>query len=192
MQFPNASRLPLGPCGARAESLHSIRDKFKAKSIRIDSFSVGPPKICTAIKHGGDQYLHSLRTEKSMRAFGCSGSQITSAALQQRHGVEASRYVHGNAYRPTHGCEHSMRWSRAVKAWHGWIELSVKGQERQGRKTARTSERLLQRCGYEGPNPNPSPKSFATEPVPKFLYRTQAVFLNSSIGSIYNSRTEYH
>jgi hypothetical protein len=72
-------------------------------------------KICTALKHGGDQYLHSLRTEKSMRAFGCSGSQITSAALQQRHGVEASRYVHGNAYRTTHGCEHSMRWSRAVK-----------------------------------------------------------------------------
>jgi hypothetical protein len=49
-----------------------------------------------------------------MRAFGCSGSQVTSAALQQRHGVEASRYVHGNAYRTTHGCEHSMRWSRAV------------------------------------------------------------------------------
>jgi hypothetical protein len=125
-------------------------------------------KICTALKHGGDQYLHSLRTEKSMRAFGCSGSQITSAALRQRHGVEASRYVHGKAYRTTHGCEHSMRWSRAVKAWHGWIELSVKGRERQGRKTARTGERLLQRCGYEGPNPNPSPKSFATETVLKF------------------------
>jgi hypothetical protein len=77
------------------------------------------------------------------------------------------------------------------KAWHGWIELSVKGQERQGRKTARTGERLLQRCGYEGPNPNKIPKSFATEIVLKFLYRTQAVFLNSSTGSIYISRTEY-
>jgi hypothetical protein len=77
------------------------------------------------------------------------------------------------------------------RAWHGWIELSVNGQERQGRKTARTGKRLLQRCGYEGPNTNPSPKSFATETVLKFLYRTQEVFLDSSIGSIYNSRTEY-
>jgi hypothetical protein len=33
-------------------------------------------------------------------------------------------------------------------------------------------------------------RSHSTETVLKFLYRTQAVFLNSSIGSIYNPRTK--
>jgi hypothetical protein len=76
------------------------------------------------------------------------------------------------------------------KAWHGWIDLSGKGQ---GTLEAQDSE--------NGANDYYSDVGMRAQiriqvqshslPKLKFPYRTQAVFFNSSIGSIYNLHTEY-
>jgi hypothetical protein len=98
----------------------------------MDSFSVGPPKICTVIEQSSDMDLHPTHTNEipARAQLHTSVDRQIAAQMQNR----SSMYTEQQSHFPRMRAGYSTVGGICTE-WHGWICLEDKGESVRAQQT---------------------------------------------------------